>query len=485
MGGPTVMFTLKTYLRGIFFLLALMVSTEGLQAQGDWISYTFKGDQLMATINPGQAGDRLDTLLALVGSSVVQLEKTQAGPNSTPNAEGWKLVKLNRNRIEFTKPLKDLKGNTPLKDCIVELDHQGKGVVSKDLDFAYGANEFKFPSVTAKGNKVSFRLPAYFKAKKVFLAGSFNDWSLSAHPMRSTSRGWETEIELEPGKHFYKFVVDGKWRLDKENAHVEDDGYGNMNSVYFHPNHIFRLEGFKDAREVFVTGSFNDWEEKKLAMTQTAKGWEFPILLERGTHTYKFIVDGAWMADPANEVKSPDGFEGHNSVLNLGKGTRFELPGYGGAKEVYLIGDFNGWEEEVLWMEREGEVWTTSYVLKPGNHAYKFVVDGKHILDPRNPHVMGKYRKQTSVLTVEPNHTFKLEGFEKAKEVFLSGDFNGWSEKGYSMKKSKDGWVMDVHLDPGKVQYKYIVDGGWMVDPKNPLWEENRFGTKNSILWVK
>ncbi|MBK7036423.1 MAG: glycogen-binding domain-containing protein [Bacteroidetes bacterium] len=67
----------------------------------------------------------------------------------------------------------------------------------------------------------------------------------------------------------------------------------------------------------------------------------------------------------------------------------------------------------------------------------------------------------------------------------MSGNFNNWSEPGYTMLKSDAGWIFPVHLDKGKQLYKYVVDGTWMVDPGNPLYEENEFGTGNSVLWVE
>jgi hypothetical protein len=29
------------------------------------------------------------------------------------------------------------------------------------------------------------------------------------------------------------------------------------------------------------------------------------------------------------------------------------------------------------------------------------------------------------------------------------------------------------------------VDGKWMIDPANDLWEDNEFGTGNSVLWIE
>jgi len=42
---------------------------------------------------------------------------------------------------------------------------------------------------------------------------------------------WGIMLNLDSGKHTYKFVVDGNWHYDQENPNVEDDGYGGSNSV--------------------------------------------------------------------------------------------------------------------------------------------------------------------------------------------------------------------------------------------------------------
>ncbi len=69
-------------------------------------------------------------------------------------------------------------------------------------------------------------------AQSVFLVGSMNNWNTTATPMEKDENGiWEIILNLDSGKHTYKFVVDGNWHYDQENPNVEDDGYGGSNSV--------------------------------------------------------------------------------------------------------------------------------------------------------------------------------------------------------------------------------------------------------------
>ena len=50
------------------------------------------------------------------------------------------------------------------------------------------------------------------QAKEAYLAGSFNGWEAAALPMKRAADGeWTLSLELEPGRHEFKFVVDGAW----------------------------------------------------------------------------------------------------------------------------------------------------------------------------------------------------------------------------------------------------------------------------------
>jgi hypothetical protein len=65
-------------------------------------------------------------------------------------------------------------------------------------------------------------------AYSVSLAGSFNNWDGQANAMAKDAEGtWRAVIQLAPGKHEYKFVVNGStWMADPENPKVVGD-YGN------------------------------------------------------------------------------------------------------------------------------------------------------------------------------------------------------------------------------------------------------------------
>ena len=71
------------------------------------------------------------------------------------------------------------------------------------------------------------------------------------------------------------------------------------------------------------------------------------------------------------------------------------------------------------------------------------------------------------------------------KNVVLTGDFNAWCQEGVTMKKDKNGvWKIELELNPGRYEYKFIVDGKWWTDPSNKKIAVNSFGDVNSVLEV-
>ena len=70
------------------------------------------------------------------------------------------------------------------------------------------------------------------------------------------------------------------------------------------------------------------------------------------------------------------------------------------------------------------------------------------------------------------------------KKVELVGSFNDW--KPLAMRKQKDGaYVSQVTVPGGTHEYKFIVDGQWIVDPDNSAWAVNPYGTLNSVARIE
>ncbi len=82
-----------------------------------------------------------------------------------------------------------------------------------------------------KTKKVQFEFIAP-DAQKVYLAGDFNDWDLSANLMKKDKKGtWKTTVSLKPGRYEYRFFKDGNWENDPVCAGCVPNDFGSKNCV--------------------------------------------------------------------------------------------------------------------------------------------------------------------------------------------------------------------------------------------------------------
>ena len=73
-----------------------------------------------------------------------------------------------------------------------------------------------------------------------------------------------------------------------------------------------------DAKEVYLMGSFNNWNPRKHPMHQNHMGmWEKTVIIPPGIYEYKFLVDGQWKIDPQNCLTCMNSFGSKNSVLDF------------------------------------------------------------------------------------------------------------------------------------------------------------------------
>ena len=442
--------------------------------------------QLVLLVDLNSPKNYLDSIFKKAAINNVNINNFIKGDFSVLTKDGWVEAKRQKNIVQFNRPLKDLKANPPENPFVVTNDIIKNEPRHGYMDnAAYGVN--KFINVTVyelPSGLTRFNLPGYLNARRVFLSGGFNDWSTLKGKMTKTTTGWFIDIKLQPGGWMYKFIINSDWTLDPNNSIQMGDGGGNTNSVYYKYNYTFKLHGFSIAKKITLVGSFNSWKNNELIFEKKGDAWELPLYLSEGMHSYRFIIDGRSIPDPANPDKYKDSDGLLSSVLNIGETVYFKLNGYTNAKNVYVAGSFNSWEQGKISMKKTTDGWSVPLILPAGNYDYKFIVDGEWITDPQNPVSDVESKQLNSFIAVKPNHTFNLIGYSSAKTVILSGSFNNWKQNGYRLGNNGSQWSISLHLEPGKCLYKFIVDDKWILDPGNKQWEQNQFGTGNSVLWI-
>jgi 1,4-alpha-glucan branching enzyme len=72
-----------------------------------------------------------------------------------------------------------------------------------------------------------------------------------------------------------------------------------------------------------------------------------------------------------------------------------------------------------------------------------------------------------------------------AKTVCLAGTFNDWHPRVSEMLRTEDGlWLKDLSLPAGTYEYRFVVDGIRVTDPKCCDSVANPYGQQNSLIVV-
>jgi len=268
-----------------------------------------------------------------------------------------------------------------------------------DIVFQFDVRQY-FPVGGERPTDIDFE---DFKIDEVIVSGSFNEWNRDDWKMKKVSKfiyQLRKPIDAldDPFYLDFKFLINRDYwinppEIDPQSLRTESDPFWEevfeVEMYEIKPdsngNASFHLSGWDHVREVVLTGEFNGWNEKQLKMTRVADGWSCKLDLDLGRYEYKFIADGEWLHDPANEEKVENEHGTYNSVLEVSKEVIFELKGFANAKKIELAGSFNNWQDRPNWfMEKTVDGWQYKINLIGGKHFYKFIVDGEWITDPEN-----------------------------------------------------------------------------------------------------
>lgn len=232
--------------------------------------------------------------------------------------------------------------------------------------------------IHSPGRMIQFEI-ASKQESQVFVAGTFNDWDTTSHPLTYHPEDglFKGILRLLPGTYHYKFIVDGVWRIDDKCSRWVINPHGSLDSVLeiddstreqqFNPPSVTlknkgnaemtikakspftRAKASKAAKlsrtarapapklepttkritfcvrtnpgsHVFLAGTFNNWDPTAKEMTDKKGNGVYitTLMLPAGIHEYKFVIDGIWYADTGCSEFVQNEYGTHNSVKRIG-----------------------------------------------------------------------------------------------------------------------------------------------------------------------
>ena len=359
-----------------------------------------------------------------------------------------------------------------------------------------------------RGNKVTFTYTG--TGSNVYVAGSFNSWSSSAAKMTKSGSTFTYTCELKPGRYEYKFVVDGSWINDPGNPLITGSD----------KNNFILVPGLADTTITAVKGITNrlptelgyvdeTGKEQLRAVTYTLQG--SPSGVSLSGHALS-VTSGCALSSCTLTAATANGYsctvtvklvaqgEGATTVKlhfidSLGwNGVAASLWTKSGSSTASVSG--YGWPGQVLQRDEKGfyTLELTHYPVSGQSLGYNFhnnsgaqtqdlSISASELtkgnvelwIQPTGSVSSEKYAcTVTSSLaaqfrSVEVNGsqvTFRYKS-TTASKVYVAGSFNSWSTSAGKMTKSGSTFSYTTTLSEGIHEYKFIVDGEWILDPRN------------------
>ncbi|MFH1777086.1 MAG: AAA family ATPase [Candidatus Omnitrophota bacterium] len=131
----------------------------------------------------------------------------------------------------FGLPVIEYAKGTSVAESFLNLAHEviTDGVDQSRPDLA-AKDKLAGPRFIDQGVMFTYYAP---NARSIEIVGDFNNWIADKQSkLELISDGlWARTLPLNRGKYFYKFLVDGIWKNDPGNLHIENDSFGGVNSV--------------------------------------------------------------------------------------------------------------------------------------------------------------------------------------------------------------------------------------------------------------
>lgn len=84
--------------------------------------------------------------------------------------------------------------------------------------------------------------------------------------------------------------------------------------------------------------------------------------------------------------------------------------------------------------------------------------------------------------SVVGNTQFRLKQAAFARNVALVGSFNNWDASQTICAREGEDWVCRVELSPGRYNYKFVMDGIWIIDPLSRNMDVDQEGRVSSVI---
>lgn len=301
------------------------------------------------------------------------------------------------------------------------------------------SNEPEYTSPVVSGTSVTFN---YWHAEEFTSATVYGDMSddgwATAYPMvKNEETGvWSVTVDnLYNGTYEYKIVVDDAWLKDPKNTNIAASGNSYFeitegeDKPVVYPEIVYLLPNFNwiSSDAAFAAYFYNDTASEWVSMTDGNVDGVYEAAVPEGMTSVVFC-----RMDPNGNLAWNS--ETETNVWNQSDDIAISTEGY----DLYIM-------DQYVWGKDTENPWAATWA------TYEEVT----VPEFESPVINGN------------SVTFNYWHYG-ATSVSVHGTMDSWGE-GYAMTKGENGlWSVTIDNVANAVhQYKFVVDGVWILDPSN------------------
>ncbi len=198
----------------------------------------------------------------------------------SPDSSQWQVKIVNPGKVEISKPVVTAPSFTfPQDVLLIDNDWIRATIALHPEEAIYGVNKLSFPAAFDYKNGVAhFYLPGNKKAVKVYISGSFNDWSTMLTPMQPVDSGWILPIQLQPGKYSYKYIMMANGCLIPQTNLRNTIHTAAITPLYFAQTILSALRGILLPGQWLCAGVSTTGTKKSSKWSERLKAGNFPSI---------------------------------------------------------------------------------------------------------------------------------------------------------------------------------------------------------------
>ena len=180
----------------LVLILSGCVSLDNIAEEKEFdggIYYTYGNGDVTFSVDNQLTESEVDSLLSNHDLSLAESDSLLRDPDSRVSRSGWTLTAFDNLLISYSIPLAEFTISGDGSGSQIIIGERIDMIDRKSLDVPLGINRGFKGADPGQSEKTKFVFSGNSSEERVYLSGTFNNWSTLSHPMELRGDSWELD----------------------------------------------------------------------------------------------------------------------------------------------------------------------------------------------------------------------------------------------------------------------------------------------------